>query len=83
LIFDEATSSLDSDSELKVQNAIERVLKNKSAFIVAHRLSTIKNADKIIVMHEKGIESIGSHDDLMISSKTYQKLYRTQFDINE
>ena len=79
LIFDEATSSLDSDSEMKVQHAIENVLKNKSAIIVAHRMSTIKNSDQIIVMTEKGIESVGKHEDLLISSETYKKLYSNQF----
>ncbi len=82
LIFDEATSSLDSDSELKVQNAIENVLKNKSAIIVAHRMSTIKNSDQIIVMTENGIDSVGKHEDLLISSETYRNLYSTQFDIS-
>ena len=80
LVFDEATSSLDSESEIKVQNAIDEVLKNKSAIIVAHRMSTIKNADRIIVMNKKGIDSIGSHDDLLESSQIYQNLYNTQFE---
>jgi ATP-binding cassette, subfamily B, bacterial MsbA len=75
LMFDEATSSLDANAELEVQKAIETVLQNRSAIIVAHRMSTIKNVDHIIVMNDKKIEALGNHEDLIKSSETYRKLY--------
>ena len=79
LIFDEATSSLDSKSELVVQKAIERILKFKTAIIIAHRFSTIKNADKIIVINDKKIQDIGPHKTLIKKSKLYKELYQLQF----
>ena len=79
LIFDEATSSLDSKSEKQVQDAIDKILKFKTAIIIAHRFSTIKKANKIIVMNNHKIESIGSHKNLMKKSKTYKELYQLQY----
>jgi len=79
-IFDEATSSLDSDSESKVQNAIDKVLDMSTAIIIAHRLSTILHADKIMVLSGGRVEAIGIHDDLINSSSTYKRLYNMQFD---
>ena len=75
LILDEATSSLDAESEKKVQNGIHEALKSRTAIIVAHRLSTIINSDKIIVLNEGRIELIGSHEELSSSSPTYRELY--------
>ncbi len=79
LIFDEATSSLDSESESKVHVAIENILSDSTAIVVAHRLSTIIQADKIIVLNDGKIEAIGNHKSLLKKSKTYGKLYALQF----
>ena len=79
IIFDEATSSLDSKSEKEVQEAIHKVLNFKTALIIAHRFSTIKKTSKIIVMNNYKIESIGNHSFLMKNSKTYRELYQLQF----
>jgi ABC-type multidrug transport system fused ATPase/permease subunit len=67
LLLDEATSSLDSESEKEVQKALDRVMENRTTIVVAHRLSTIKNADKIVVMQDGQIKETGNHDDLMNS----------------
>ena len=79
LILDEATSSLDSESERLVQQAIDRVIKGSTSIVIAHRLSTVLHADKIIVMSRGGIEAIGRHADLLASNETYGRLYRLQF----
>ena len=65
LIFDEATSALDNESEKEIQNAIEKASKNKTTFIIAHRLSTVEKADKICVLEEGAITQIGTHDELI------------------
>lgn len=76
LIMDEATSALDSESEQAIQRAIARFLQNRTAFIVAHRLSTIRNADRIVVMAAGRIREIGSHDELMsLPGGRYRTLY--------
>lgn len=80
LIFDEATSSLDSESEHLIQKAIEKIIKNNTSIIIAHRLSTIKNADRIVVLHEGKITTIGTHNDLIKDNDSiYKKLYEMQF----
>ena len=79
LILDEATSALDSESEAKVQHAIENLMKNRTSFVIAHRLSTIQNADKIVVMDAGNIVELGSHSELLAKNGTYKKLYETQF----
>ena len=79
LILDEATSSLDSESERLVKQAIDRVIQGTTSIVIAHRLSTVLHADKIIVMRRSGIEAIGRHSDLLASSETYARLYRFQF----
>ena len=78
LIFDEATSSLDSESESSVQKAIEEVMKNRTSIIIAHRLSTIKNVDKIIVVDNGKIVEIGKHNDLIKSNNVYSKFIKMQ-----
>jgi ABC-type multidrug transport system fused ATPase/permease subunit len=79
LIFDEATSSLDTDSERQVQLAIEEVLKNSTAIVIAHRLSTVLNADRIVVIDKGIIEAEGSHHQLLERSPIYCRLYEMQF----
>ena len=79
LILDEATSSLDSQSESLIQEALENVMKQRTTFVIAHRLSTIQNADQIAVMDKGQIVETGSHSDLLASGKLYSQLYREQF----
>jgi subfamily B ATP-binding cassette protein MsbA len=79
LILDEATSSLDSESEKLVQEALENLMKNKTTFVIAHRLSTIRHADKILVMKNGQIIESGNHDELIKNEGEYKKLYRIQF----
>ena len=80
MILDEATSSLDTESELMIQEAIERLIKKNTSIIIAHRLSTIKNADRIVVIEDGAIDSIGTHEELMKDENgVYRKLYELQF----
>lgn len=79
LILDEATSSLDSESELLVQNAIQKVIKNNTAIIIAHRLSTVVHADKIVVMDKGEIIDQGRHSELIERCELYKNLCRLQF----
>ncbi len=80
LILDEATSSVDSHSEQMIQYATDQITKNRTSIIIAHRLATVKKADKIIVMDKGKIVEIGSHDDLLQKEKGfYKKLYEVQF----
>lgn len=75
LIFDEATSALDNESEKVVQDSLEKLAKNRTTFVIAHRLTTIKNAEKILVLTEEGIAESGTHDELMKLGGVYEKLY--------
>ena len=79
LILDEATSSLDTESEKKVQTAIEALLQDRTALIIAHRLSTVQNANKIITIEKGKISEIGTHDELYSNDGLYRKLYDIQF----
>lgn len=79
LILDEATSALDTESEKLVQEALDRLLKNRTAIVIAHRLSTIKDADRIVVLQQGRIEEIGTHEELMQHGGTYKHLYSIQF----
>jgi subfamily B ATP-binding cassette protein MsbA len=79
LILDEATSSLDSESEILVQKALGNLMKGRTTFVIAHRLSTIGNADRIIVIVDGRIVEEGRHDDLLDRRQEYYKLYQMQF----
>lgn len=81
LIFDEATSSLDTESEQKVQKAIERATENKTVIVIAHRLSTILSSDKIIVLDKGKLVGLGSNDELLKTCPKYKKLYDMQFEV--
>jgi ABC-type multidrug transport system fused ATPase/permease subunit len=79
LILDEATSALDTESERLVQEATERVMKGRTSLVIAHRLSTVINANRILVMRDGTIVQRGSHDELMREPGLYRKLYEIQF----
>jgi ABC-type multidrug transport system fused ATPase/permease subunit len=79
LFLDEATSSLDSESEHAVQEAIARIVKDMTAIIIAHRLSTVAHADRVVVIADGRIEAEGRHDEVMAQSVTYRRLYGLQF----
>ncbi len=80
LILDEATASVDTATEKLIQNAIDRVIKNRTTIIIAHRLSTVKNADEIVVLSDGGIAEIGKHDQLMAQDGLYATLAKIQFE---
>ncbi len=82
LILDEATSSIDTMTEIRIQKAFEELMKGRTSFIVAHRLSTIKNADLIIVMRDGKIIETGDHETLLEQDGSYAKLYRSQFAVS-
>lgn len=79
LLLDEATSALDSNSEQKVQQALETLMQNRTTIMIAHRLSTVVNADKILVLQQGNIVASGTHQALLASSELYQQLARLQF----
>ncbi len=80
LILDEATSSVDTRTELLIQEAMDRLMVGRTSFIIAHRLSTIKNADMILVMNEGDIVEIGNHEELLAKNGFYAKIYNSQFE---
>ncbi|NIP79241.1 MAG: ATP-binding cassette domain-containing protein, partial [Gemmatimonadetes bacterium] len=79
LILDEATSALDTESEALVQDAIERLMEDRTVLVIAHRLSTVRKADRIVVMKDGAIVDQGTHDALLERDGLYRRLYRLQF----
>jgi len=79
LVLDEATSHLDSESEMLVQRALENLMAGRTVIVIAHRLSTIRRADRIVVLDAGGVSDIGTHEELLARDGLYQRLYRLQF----
>ncbi len=79
LILDEATSALDSESESLVQSALQNLVAGRTVFVIAHRLSTVRRADRIVVLENGSISDVGAHEDLMKKLGTYRRLYDLQF----
>ena len=82
IILDEATSSVDAEAEFLIQQALEKILKNRTALVIAHRLSTIKNADKIIALEDGKIVEVGDHGDLINRDGLYSQLYKRQLELS-
>jgi ATP-binding cassette subfamily B protein len=78
LIFDEATSSIDNETELSIQRSLEKIAKEHTIFVIAHRLSTVRHADNIFVLHKGEVVETGKHDDLLEMNGLYAKLWRVQ-----
>jgi len=79
LVLDEATSSVDTETEFRVRNALGRMVEGRTSLIIAHRLSTIQRADKIIVMHKGQLREMGTHQQLLANRGIYWKLYQLQY----
>ena len=79
LVLDEATSSVDSEIETKIESATEELLKNRTSLVIAHRLSTVQNADRILVLHKRKLHEEGTHEDLLASDGIYARLHELQF----
>jgi ATP-binding cassette subfamily B protein len=81
LILDEATSSVDTRTEILIQEAMDELMKGRTSFVIAHRLSTIRNADLILVMRDGDIVEKGKHEELLAQNGFYAELYNSQFDL--
>jgi ATP-binding cassette subfamily B protein len=79
LILDEATSSVDTRTEIQIQDALLKLMKGRTSFVIAHRLSTIRKADKIVVIEDGEIVEQGHHEDLLVQRGAYYRLYQSQF----
>jgi ATP-binding cassette subfamily B protein len=79
LILDEATSSVDTETELRVRDALSRLVENRTSLVIAHRLSTIQRADRILVMHKAQLREMGTHQELLARRDIYWKLYQLQY----
>jgi ATP-binding cassette subfamily B multidrug efflux pump len=79
LVLDEATSSVDTDTEMRVRSALERMVQGRTSVIVAHRLSTVQQADRILVMHKGQLRELGTHQELLGQRGLYWKLYQLQY----
>ncbi len=79
LILDEATSSVDTDTELRIRGALERMVEGRTSVLIAHRLSTVQRADTILVMHKGQLREMGSHQELLAQRGLYWKLYQLQY----
>jgi ATP-binding cassette subfamily B multidrug efflux pump len=79
LVLDEATASVDSDTEARLQRALEEVMRDRTSLVIAHRLSTIRAADRIVVFHKGRVVEVGSHDELLAKGGVYARLYRMQY----
>jgi ABC-type multidrug transport system fused ATPase/permease subunit len=83
LVMDEATSSVDTETEALIQEALENVMQKRTCVVIAHRLSTIRNADRIIVLHHGEVREMGSHAELMARGGIYHRLYQLQYEREE
>src|SRR5262249_40030210 len=81
IIFDEATSALDHESEKAVQDSLERLSDNRTTLVIAHRLSTVRHAERIVVLTDSGVEEQGTHEELIALEGTYANLYNVQLEI--
>jgi len=79
LILDEATSNVDTHTEILIREALERLLENRTSLVIAHRLSTIQKADRIVVMHKGRVREVGSHQELLARRGIYYRLYQLQY----
>ncbi len=80
MILDEATSNVDTHTEVLIQKAMDRLMKGRTSFVIAHRLSTIRDADMILYMEDGDIKEIGNHEELMKKNGKYAALYMSQFE---
>jgi ATP-binding cassette subfamily B multidrug efflux pump len=83
LVLDEATSSVDAETESLIQEALERIMRRRTCVVIAHRLSTIRNADRIVVLHHGRVREVGTHAELLERRGIYSRLYRLQYELGE
>ena len=81
MILDEATSALDNESEKAIQASLEQLANNRTTIVIAHRLTTVRNAQRIVVLTEEGIDEQGTHEELVAAGGTYANLYNMQLSL--